>query len=253
MQDRGPAAYIAEFIGTLRAGVLHHHGRVALRDARRRQTNPHPFIDFSRDRAGARVRAVHADPDAGGGLRRALQPGGHRRADRAAPDQAARRGDLHRRPARRRGGRRAAHQAAARRFPNAEAVELRRRRRSATASTASIFPGMLAEGIGTFFLVWAIVGVAVNPRGAKDWAALRHRRDAGPRRDGARPAHRRRLQPGARLRPGAGVRRVRRRRTTSCSSTCWRRCSARWRRRSPTSTSTSRPGKKGAGGMEPVG
>ena len=32
--------------------------------------------------------------------------------------------------------------------------------------------GMLAEGLGTFFLVWAIVGVAVNPRGAKDWAAF---------------------------------------------------------------------------------
>jgi len=32
--------------------------------------------------------------------------------------------------------------------------------------------GMLAEGIGTFFLVWVIVGVAVNPRAAKDWAAL---------------------------------------------------------------------------------
>ena len=32
--------------------------------------------------------------------------------------------------------------------------------------------GMLAEGIGTFFLVWVIVGVAVNPRAARDWAAL---------------------------------------------------------------------------------
>ncbi len=32
--------------------------------------------------------------------------------------------------------------------------------------------GMLAEFIGTFFLVWAIAGSAVNPRGNKDWAAL---------------------------------------------------------------------------------
>jgi MIP family channel proteins len=32
--------------------------------------------------------------------------------------------------------------------------------------------GMLAEFIGTFFLVWSIIGVAVNPRAAKDWAAL---------------------------------------------------------------------------------
>jgi MIP family channel proteins len=35
-----------------------------------------------------------------------------------------------------------------------------------------IFLGMLAEGVGTFFLVWAIIGVAVNPRGLKDWAGL---------------------------------------------------------------------------------
>jgi glycerol uptake facilitator protein len=32
--------------------------------------------------------------------------------------------------------------------------------------------GSLAEGFGTFFLVWAIVGVAVNPRGSREWAAL---------------------------------------------------------------------------------
>ncbi len=32
--------------------------------------------------------------------------------------------------------------------------------------------GMLAEFIGTFFLVWAIAGAAVNPRTNKDWAAL---------------------------------------------------------------------------------
>ena len=36
----------------------------------------------------------------------------------------------------------------------------------------SIFIGAIAEGVGTFFLVWAIVGVAVNPAGLKDWAGL---------------------------------------------------------------------------------
>src|SRR3954454_20329127 len=35
-----------------------------------------------------------------------------------------------------------------------------------------ILLGALVEGIGTFFLVWAIVGVAVNPAGLKDWAGL---------------------------------------------------------------------------------
>jgi glycerol uptake facilitator-like aquaporin len=35
-----------------------------------------------------------------------------------------------------------------------------------------IFLGAIVEAIGTFFLVWAIVGVAVNPAGLKDWAGL---------------------------------------------------------------------------------
>ena len=34
------------------------------------------------------------------------------------------------------------------------------------------FPGMIVELIGTFFLVWAIVGVAVNPTAQKDWSGL---------------------------------------------------------------------------------
>ena len=36
----------------------------------------------------------------------------------------------------------------------------------------SIWLGALAEATGTFFLVWAIVGVAVSPRGLKDWAGF---------------------------------------------------------------------------------
>jgi MIP family channel proteins len=35
-----------------------------------------------------------------------------------------------------------------------------------------LFPGMVVEALGTFFLLWAIIGVAVNPRATKDWAAL---------------------------------------------------------------------------------
>jgi MIP family channel proteins len=35
-----------------------------------------------------------------------------------------------------------------------------------------LLPGMVVEGLGTFFLLWAIIGVAVNPRATKDWAAL---------------------------------------------------------------------------------
>ena len=32
--------------------------------------------------------------------------------------------------------------------------------------------GMTAEAIGTFLLVWAVVGVAVNPAGLKDWSGF---------------------------------------------------------------------------------
>jgi MIP family channel proteins len=34
------------------------------------------------------------------------------------------------------------------------------------------FGAMGAEAIGTFFLVWAVVGVAVNPTGLKDWSGF---------------------------------------------------------------------------------
>jgi MIP family channel proteins len=56
-------------------------------------------------------------------------------------------------------------------FPNADAVHYG----APTLGDAidkSTGLGMLVEGIGTFFLVWAIVGVAVNHRAARDWAAL---------------------------------------------------------------------------------
>jgi MIP family channel proteins len=33
-------------------------------------------------------------------------------------------------------------------------------------------PGLVAEVIGTFVLMWAIMGVAVNPRGERAWAGL---------------------------------------------------------------------------------
>ena len=56
-------------------------------------------------------------------------------------------------------------------FPNAEDVNF-----GATLVSDKLngetFLGLLCEAIGAFFLVWAIVGVAVNPRGSRDWAAL---------------------------------------------------------------------------------
>lgn len=34
------------------------------------------------------------------------------------------------------------------------------------------FGGVIAEGIGTFLLVWTVIAVSVNPRAARDWAGL---------------------------------------------------------------------------------
>ena len=46
----------------------------------------------------------------------------------------------------------------------------------ATALNLSIlggdFQGFVAELLGAFFLVWAVVAVAVNPRAARDWSGL---------------------------------------------------------------------------------
>jgi glycerol uptake facilitator-like aquaporin len=35
-----------------------------------------------------------------------------------------------------------------------------------------VFPAFMVELAGTFFLMWAIVGVAVNPRGSAEWAGF---------------------------------------------------------------------------------
>jgi MIP family channel proteins len=40
------------------------------------------------------------------------------------------------------------------------------------ALLGSTFGGLIAEALGAFFLVWAVVAVAVNPRAARDWAGL---------------------------------------------------------------------------------
>jgi MIP family channel proteins len=55
--------------------------------------------------------------------------------------------------------------------PNAEAVHWGAVEVS-DALDGSVGLGMLVEGIGAFFLVWAIVGVAVNPAGLRAWTGL---------------------------------------------------------------------------------
>jgi MIP family channel proteins len=41
-----------------------------------------------------------------------------------------------------------------------------------TGLNGKAFTGMLVELIGTFVLMWSIMGLAVNPRGARNWAGL---------------------------------------------------------------------------------
>jgi MIP family channel proteins len=56
-------------------------------------------------------------------------------------------------------------------FPNAEAVNWGAPGVSDVLD-GSVGLGMIVEGVGTFFLVWAIVGVAVHPGGLRAWAGL---------------------------------------------------------------------------------
>jgi MIP family channel proteins len=56
-------------------------------------------------------------------------------------------------------------------FDNAKAVHYGAPKISA-ALDGKVPLGMLVEGLGTFFLVWAIVGVAVNPAAFREWAGL---------------------------------------------------------------------------------
>ena len=168
MQERGPAAYIAEFVGTF-ALVFFVTAAVSLYVTPPTQTNPTPFIDFSviglvhvfvlfmLIQTLAVASGAHFNPavtvamtalrqispvDAGiyvisqlaGGVAGALLTKGLLLDEGEAG--------------------------------NYGAVGVSSRLNEAA------FPGMVVEFIGTFFLVWAIVGVAVNPRGAKEWAGF---------------------------------------------------------------------------------
>jgi glycerol uptake facilitator protein len=168
VQDRGPAAFIAEFVGTTLL-VFFITAVVSLFLTQASPQNPAPFIDWSviglvhifvlfvLIQTLALVSGAHFNPaitvalaalrqikpaDAGiyilaqlsGGVAGALLTKG------LLEDEG-----------------RAVHYGAA-------AVSVR--------LDGHIFPGMVAEALGTFFLMWAVVGVAANPRAAKDWAAL---------------------------------------------------------------------------------
>jgi MIP family channel proteins len=169
-EERGPAAYVAEFIGTF-ALVFFVTAAVSLYVTPATPQNPAPFIDFSviglvhvfvlfmLIQTLAIVSGAHFNPAVTAALTllRQIRP-----LDAViyivCQLAGAVAGAL-------------VTKALMTEFDNARDVNYGATLLSDKIDEKALL-GMLAEGIGTFFLVWAIVGVAVNPRAAKDWAAF---------------------------------------------------------------------------------
>ena len=168
MQDRGPAAYIAEFIGTLLL-VFFITAAVSVYVAEPTRLNPNPFIDFSviglvhvfvlfvLIQTLAVVSGAHFNPAvtvALAALRQIKPP------DAAIYVAAQLAGGV----------------AGALLTKGILLDEGKAENYGAVGVSdvinGDIFPGMVVEALGTFFLLWAIIGVAVNPRATKDWAAF---------------------------------------------------------------------------------
>jgi MIP family channel proteins len=168
VQDRGPAAYIAEFVGTLLL-VFFITAAVSVYVTAPSASNPNPFIDFSviglvhvfvlfvLIQTLAVVSGAHFNPavTAAMTMLRQIKPpdaaiyvglqflgaiAGAFLTKALLLDEGA--------------------------ASNYGAVAV------SDALNGKILPGMVCEGLGTFFLLWAIIGVAVNPRGTKEWAAF---------------------------------------------------------------------------------
>jgi glycerol uptake facilitator protein len=168
VQDRGPAAYIAEFVGTLLL-VFFITAAVSLYIAEPTRLNPNPFIDFSviglvhvfvlfvLIQTLAVVSGAHFNPAVTVAMAalRLIKP----------PDaviyvvvQVA-------------GGIAGAFLTKAILLDEGKAENYGGVDVSSVIDGSTV-PGMVVEALGTFFLLWAIIGVAVNPRATKDWAAF---------------------------------------------------------------------------------
>lgn len=168
MQERGPAAYIAEFIGTF-ALVFFITAAVSLYVTPPTQANPTPFIDFSviglvhvfvlfmLIQTLAVASGAHFNPAVTAAMT-ALRQISPADAGIYVISQLA-------------GGVAGALLTKGLLLDEGEAVNYGAVSVNARIDEA-VFPGMVVEFIGTFFLVWVIVGVAVNPRGAKEWAGF---------------------------------------------------------------------------------
>jgi MIP family channel proteins len=168
VQDRGPAAYIAEFIGTLLL-VFFITAVVSLYVTQPSQANPTPFIDFSV------VGLVHTFMLFGLIQTLAVISGAHFNPAVTVVMTALRQikppDALVYIVAQLGGAVAGTLLTKALLEDEGQAVNY-----GVTAVSArlngDILPGMVVEALGTFFLVWVIVGVAVNPRATKEWAAL---------------------------------------------------------------------------------
>jgi glycerol uptake facilitator protein len=168
MQERGPAAYLAEFIGTLLL-VFFITAVVSLYVKEPSAVNPNPFIDFSviglvhvfllfvLIQTLAVVSGAHFNPAVTAAMTvlRQIKP-----VDAAYYVVMQLLGGV----------------AGALLTKAILLDEGKAQHYGATtvsdALNGAIFPGMVVEALGTFFLLWAIIGVAVHPGAAKDWAAL---------------------------------------------------------------------------------
>jgi MIP family channel proteins len=168
VQDRGPAAYIAEFIGTLLL-VFFITAVVSLYVTSPSPQNPAPFVDFSviglvhtfvlfaLIQTLAVISGAHFNPAVTVVMAalRQIKP----------PDA------LIYIVAQLAGGVGGALLTKALLLDEGKGVNYGITAVSSRLDQA-IFPGMVVEALGTFFLVWVIIGVAVNPRATKEWAAL---------------------------------------------------------------------------------
>ena len=168
MQDRGPAAYLAEFIGTLLL-IFFICAAVSLYVVPPSETNPNPFIDFSviglvhvlvlfvLIQTLAVVCGAHFNPAVTAALvtLRQIKP-----ADAGIYVIAQLAGAV-----------------AGALLVKAILVDEGERANYGAPAVSDILSGgtlagMVVEALGTFFLLWAIIGVAVNPRATVEWAAL---------------------------------------------------------------------------------
>jgi len=166
--DRGPAAYIAEFVGTLLL-VFFVTAVVSLYVSSPSPQNPNPFIDFSviglvhvfvlfgLIQTLAVISGAHFNPAVTAAMTALRQIGPIDAAIYVVAQLA--------------GGVAGALLTKALLLDEGKGVNYGATLVSSRLDGA-IFPGMVVEALGTFFLVWVIFGVAVNPRATKEWAAL---------------------------------------------------------------------------------